>query len=151
MMSFLIKRNDEEKDAIDIKDNNTGYDFKPNIRSCDIKINKITLYNSSMIDIILSNKIEKAFERLVSITYDILTNDDENSSSDASIALDEVSKLRGVILNKYQKFLKKEKEEEYIKKLRFLENELRSKIIIHNAYKGLVEQEELIEERGHSR
>ena len=43
------------------------------------------------------------------------------------------------------------KKEEYIKKLRFLENELRSKIIIHNAYKGLIEQEELIEERGHSR
>ncbi|MBE6160748.1 MAG: hypothetical protein E7158_00805 [Firmicutes bacterium] len=151
MMSFLIKRNDDEQNIVDIKDSSLGYDFKPNIKSCDIRVNKITLYNSSMIDIILSKKIEKAFERLVSITYDILTTDDEESSSDASIALDEVAKLRAVILNKYQKFLKKEKEEEYIKKLRFLENELRSKIVIHNVYKGLIEQEEFTEERGHSR
>lgn len=151
MMSFLIKRNDEEQDIIDIKENNSGYDFRPNIKSCDADVKKITLYNSKMIDLILSKKIEKSFERLASITYDILSSEDDESTSDATIALDEVSKLRSVILNRYQKFLKKEKEEEYIKKLRFLENELRSKIIIHNTYKKIIENEELIEERGHSR
>lgn len=146
MSSFLIKRNDEEKDVIKLKNNKTGYDFKPNITSLDIKVSRITLYNSSMIDVILSKKIEKTFERIASITYDILSSDDDESSSDAIIALDEVSKLRMVILNKYQEFLKKEKEEDYLKKLRFLENELRSKIIIQNTYEQYLESE-----RGHSR
>ena len=150
-MSFLIKRNDEEQDIIDIKDENVGYDFKPKINSCEVKVSKITLYNSSMIDSILSKKIDKAFERLVSITYDVLSSDDDDSASDAAIALDEISKLRNVILNKYQKFLNKEKEEDYIKKLRFLENELRSKLIIYNTYHKLLQNEVFLDEKGHTR
>ena len=112
----------------------SGYDFKPKIMSSFCEINKITIFNPSMIDIILSKKIEKQFKRVAAITYDVLSSDDDESASDAVIALDDVSKLRAIILNKYQKFLDKEKEKMYIKKLRILENQLRSKIAFERQY-----------------
>lgn len=145
MSSFLIKKNDKEKVAIEIKLKKEGYGFHPNVKFKNGEINKITIFNSSMIDVILAKKIEKQFKRIAAIVYDILSSDDEDSSADAIIALDEVSRLREIILNKYQKFLEKETEKMYIKKLRILENELRSKIVLINTY---AEEMEEIKGRG---
>ena len=146
MANFLIKRIDKNRKIKKIDKEKDGYDFKPRIHSVNLEVNKITLYNSSMIDIILSKKIEKYFERVASIVYDVLQNSDDDSTSDAVIALDEVTKLREIVLNKYQKYLDKKKEENILKKLRFLENELRSKIIIQNTYEEYLENE-----KGHGR
>ena len=146
MANFLIKRIDKDRKIKKIENEKTGYDFKPRINSVNLEVNRITIYNSSMIDIILSKKIEKSFERVASIVYDVLQTEDDDSTSDAVIALDEVTRLREIVLNKYQKYLKKEKEKEILKKLRFLENELRSKIIVQKVY-----EEYLEEQKGHGR
>lgn len=134
MSGFLIKRTDNDKEIKVMEYDKKGYDFKPKIMSSMCEINKITIFNPSMIDIILSKKIDKQFKRVAAITYDILSSDDDESASDAVIALDDVAKLRAIILNKYQKFLDKEKEKMYIKKLRILENQLRSKITFERQY-----------------
>ena len=145
MSNFLIKRVDKKKKIKKIDKEKVGYDFKPRINSVDLEVNKITLYNSSMIDIILSKKIEKAFERVAEIVYDVLQSDDDDSAADAVMALDEVARLREIVLNKYQKYLDKKKEENILKKLRFLENELRSKIVMQNIYEEYIEAD-----RGHN-
>ena len=146
MANFLIKRIDKDRKVKKIDKEKIGYDFKPRINSVNLEVNKITIYNSSMIDIILSKKIEKSFERVASIVYDVLQTEDDDSTSDAVMALDEVTRLREIVLNKYQKYLKKEKEKDILKKLRFLENELRSKIVIQKVYNDYLESE-----RGHNR
>ena len=104
-----------------------------------------------MIDIILSKKIDKNFKRLAAITYDVINSDDDNTSTDATIALDEIAKLRSIILNKYQKFLEKEKEKKYIKSLRILENELRAKIIYINTLNSIEENFDIEEKKGRGR
>ena len=146
MANFLIKRIDQDRKVKKIDKEKIGYDFKPRINSVNLEVNKITIYNSSMIDIILSKKIEKSFERVASIVYDVLQTEDDDSTADAVMALDEVTRLREIVLNKYQKYLKKEKEKDILKKLRFLENELRSKIVIQKVYNDYLESE-----RGHNR
>lgn len=152
MSSFLIKKNEEEVNVIKLNLEENGYDFRPRITNSDAKINKITLFNYSMIDVILSKKIDNEFKKIAAIVYDILANDDDNTTSDATIALDEVARLRGIILNKYQKFLEKEKEKKYLKKLRILENELRAKIVCANSLNNYANENiELDEKRGRGR
>ncbi len=151
MSSFLIKKHDEEIDIVKLSINNDGYDFRPRITHTDADINKITIFNYSMIDIILSKKIDKNFKRLAAITYDVINSDDDNTSTDATIALDEIAKLRSIILNKYQKFLEKEKEKKYIKSLRILENELRAKIVYINTLNNIEENFEVEEKKGRGR
>ncbi len=152
MSSFLIKKNEEEVNVIKLNLEENGYDFRPRITNSDAKINKITLFNYSMIDVILSKKIDNEFKKIAAIVYDILANDDDNTTSDATIALDEVERLRGIILNKYQKFLEKEKEKKYLKKLRILENELRAKIVCVNSLNNYANENiELDEKRGRGR
>lgn len=149
MASFLIKRVNKKKKIVVMEYENKGYVFKPNICMQNCEINKITVFHPLMIDAILSKKIEKQFKRVAAITYDVLMtddDDDENGTADTIIALDEVSRLRNIILDKYQQFLDKEKEKMYIKKLRVLENQLREKMMIRN-YK----KEELEEIKGRGR
>ena len=151
MSSFLIKKHDEEIDIVKLNINDEGYDFRPRITHTDADITKITIFNHSMIDIILSKKIDKNFKRLAAITYDVINSDDDNTSTDATIALDEIAKLRSIILNKYQKFLEKEKEKKYIKSLRILENELRAKIIYINTLNSIEENFDIEEKKGRGR
>ena len=126
MSSFLIKKHDEEIDIVKLSINNDGYDFRPRITHTD-------------------------FKRLAAITYDVINSDDDNTSTDATIALDEIAKLRSIILNKYQKFLEKEKEKKYIKSLRILENELRAKIVYINTLNSIEENFEVEEKKGRGR
>ena len=145
MASFLIKKIEVNQKIIKFDNDMEGYMFRPNLNMA--KIDTITLYNETMISNILSKKLQKNFERLAMITYDIITsNDDEDGTSDTTIALDEIVRLKGLLINKYNKYLSKELEKEYLKKLLLLEKELKSKLLLYKAYNEI-----LSSEKGHSR
>ena len=149
MAGFLIKKIEKKKKVIKLKYDKTGYDFKPRITAINFEINKITIFNSSMIDNILSKKIDKQFKRVAAITYDVLSDEDDDSTSDAIIALDEVSRLKSIILNKYQEFLDKEKEKKIVKKIKVLESQLKSKITYEK--EKMIAMETLEEKKGRGR
>jgi len=131
MASFLLKKDERTNEIIIMDYEDKGYTFKPGIKAKNhLKVNQITIIKPSMIDGILTTKFNKKYRRLVMIVFNILqSSDEETSEGDIMIALDEIAKLREIILNKYQKFLSHVKEEKFIKQLRILENELRAKQI----------------------
>ncbi len=132
MASFLLKKDDKIDEITYMDYEIKGYTFKPNGKSASkyIEVSHITLVNPSMIDGILTTKFNKKYRQLVMIVFNILqSSDEETTEGDIMIALDEIAKLRVIILNKYQKFLSHAKEEKFIKQLRILENELRAKQI----------------------
>jgi len=131
MASFLLKKDSKTNEIMIMSYENNGYTFHPGAKTQSrYKVNQITIVKPSMIDAILTQKFDKKYRQLVMIVFNILqTSDEESNEGDIMIALDEIARLREIILNKYQKFLKKEKEEKFIKQLRLLENELRAKQI----------------------
>ena len=131
MASFLLKKDEKNNEIIIMDYEDKGYTFKPGNKSKSrLKVNQITIINSSMIDAILTSKFNKKYRRLLMIAFNIIQSPDEDTTEgDIMIALDEIAKLRVIILNKYQKFLSHQKEEKFIKQLRILENELRAKQI----------------------
>ena len=139
MASFLIKKIEIEQDMININHNIDGYVFKPNLNVIEIKT--ITLYNKKMISSILTSKLEKKFERLAMITYDVLTSDDEDSQADTAIALDEIAKLKSIINKKYDKYISKKLKSDYLKKIFILEKELNSKILIQRTHYDYLQEE----------
>ena len=110
-----------------------------------MQVSHITVVNPRMIDSILSVKFNKRFNKLLKyINY--LLNSDDSDSGNIAIALNEVALLRGILLNRYQKFLNQEKEELFLRKLRIVENELRLKEVMI-----LVNENSYDEEKGKSR
>lgn len=132
MASFLLRKDEKESEILSMDYDAKGYTFKPRAKMRDnyILVNHIKLVNPLMIDGILTAKFNKKYRQLVMIVFNILqSSDEETTEGDIMIALDEIAKLRVIILNKYQKFLSHEKEEKFVKQLRILENELRAKQI----------------------
>lgn len=131
MASFLLKKDEKTNEIILMDCEGKGYTFTPGNKTKNhLKVNQITIIKPSMIDAILTTKFDKKYRKLLMIVFNILqSSDEETTNSDIMIVLDEVAKLREIILHKYQKFLSHEKEEKFIKQLRVLENELRAKQI----------------------
>jgi hypothetical protein len=99
------------------------------------RLNKkaVVLYNPQFVDEVIKEKFNPEFEKLIK---KILTFLEEDGSSDnAGLLLDELARLNAVYLNKYEKFLSLEEKEEFMKKLQVLTNELRQ--IIYKTQKNI--------------
>lgn len=128
-MKYVIKKRNKIYDVIDIEYPFKGFKFKTK----NDQINSILLENNKMIDKVLSRKINNMFTRLLMIVNDAFNSDDNPEGT--SIALDEISMVRNSIRNKYAKYLKKEKEELYMKKLDLIEEEMKYKYFAYqNSY-----------------
>lgn len=129
MALYLLKKKNKNKKIVELNYESNGYIFKPNIRSTNmIQISNLSLFDEKIIKIVLNNKINKSFSRLYSIISSVL-NDEDTTSGDIIIALDEVAKEKAVILKKYSDYLEKQEKEELLKQLKLFEKELRNKII----------------------
>ena len=128
MAGYLINKSHCDDSVVSIKELD-GYTFKPKPGKGNyIKVNEVKIVDKVMIEKILSMKFDRAFKQLVALALRVI-NDEDASSTDTAIVLDEVAMLKGILLNRYQKFLSKEKEMLFLEKLRLIENQIRSKDI----------------------
>lgn len=140
-MNYLIKKNAKTNEIIYFDYNLDGYTFNPKLDSDSyLNVNKVVIINPRLIDKILTIKFDALFKKIAYKTLRVV-EDDAAGEDDAKLVLDEVMRLRSIVLNKYQKFLSREKEELFLKKIRYLENELRVKILMVKDYEEIKEQE----------
>lgn len=106
------------------------YSFNPAFRKNDkiIDINKLTIYNSKMINNVLSKKYIRRYKNLLKLVY-LLFNDVFPDDSGYSSVLNESDKLKGILTDKYRKFLEIEEYEKYMKELSLIDNEVQKKFI----------------------
>lgn len=139
-MNYLIKKNAKTNEIIYFDYNLDGYTFNPKLDSDSyLNVNKVVIINPRLIDKILTIKFDALFKKIAYKTLRVV-EDDAAGEDDAKLVLDEVMRLRSIVLNKYQKFLSREKEELFLKKIRYLENELRVKILMLKDYEEIKEQ-----------
>jgi len=126
-MAYVLTKNDNKMNLYSI---NTidGYSFKPKNKPNVLSVNKVIVLDPKLVDSILTVKFNSRFNKLLKLVTFILNNED-TSSSDTALALDEVALLKSILLNRYQKFLSQEKELLFLQKLRLIENKLRAKEI----------------------
>lgn len=134
-MGYLIKKNNKTNEIVFIDYNFDGYVFHPRrTNEKTISVNSITIINPTLIDKILTIKFNQLYKKIALRAIDIL-NDDEDPRT-TGIVLDEFSKLKAIVKHKYQKFLSDEKEKEFLEKIRYLENALKTKAVIYNYFEA---------------
>ncbi len=148
MAGYLINKNHRDDSVVSIKELD-GYTFKPKQgKTSYIKVNEVKIVDKVMIEKILSMKFDKSFKQLVALALRVI-NDEDADETAAEIVLDEVELVRQILLERYHKFIAKEKEELFLKKLRIIENEMRVKQIkIKQKAIYLEQQEEKSRGRG---
>ncbi len=128
MEVYKIKKKSKAKKIVRIIGEDEGYEFKPNMRNNQlIKISNLYIYNDDLINQILVKKNEKIFRRLTAIALSVL-NDEDATSGDAIIALDEIAKQKSIIIRKYLKYLTQEEEQKMLKRLKMLEKKLKERL-----------------------
>ncbi len=148
MLNYLVDKKVRFKEYT-ILEINDGYSFAPHLNTDKyIKVKKVKIVNSVMIEKILTTKFEKQFRQLVSLALNVL-NDEEASEEGTEIVLGEVELIREILLNRYEKYMSQEKEKLFLKKLRIIENEIRMKQIkIKQKIMFMQMEEELSRGRG---
>ena len=132
MASYLIKKNDTTNEIVYMEYELEGYDFTPKSKSeAYLKVDHVSIINPSMIEKLLALKFDKTFKKLASVVIKII-EEEGDSDSDVAIALDEISRMKSLLAKKYNKFLSKEKAQQFLLKLDYLERELRYKELAYN-------------------
>ena len=129
-MGFTIKKIEETYELISFNYPVKGFSYplKKN-KNNTWKIKELIIVNPDIISALISHNFDKKFQKIVELFFSSNDYDEDSTGTSLMMALDEVAHLRTIIINKYKRYLKKEKEEEFLKKLKVLENELRVKII----------------------
>lgn len=129
-MTYLIVRDEETKLLENFYYDNFGYEFRPLHRNDDyLRVSRINVLNSQMIDHILSIKFDSLFKKIYFHVISV-ASDEDSTEGDIILVLDEVARLKSIVLNKYDRFLSKEKKVLLLKKVQLLENEVKVKAIM---------------------
>ena len=149
---FLVVKNKDEKDIKYFDyDKLDGYNLtiKKNVHFADaIDVNRVIIINPTFIDKVATRKINTKFNKLINMMQVVCEVGDEDESGEGyRIALDEASKLKQELWNKYRKFISEEKLSLMMKKIEILEDELKLRQELLN--ESLAREEEL--NKGHSK
>ena len=122
-MKYVVKKRNKIFDVESITDLK-GLKFKPKWE----KVKSINVIDEKLMGEIASGKVNSMFKKLLMIVNNAF--DDDETGEGTSIALDEISYVKSQLLNKYNRYLSKEKQELFMKKLLLLEEEMQMKMIM---------------------
>ena len=127
---FVVKEKNSKVITYFEYDKMEGYDLSPKkgVRIEDaINVNKVVIINPSLAGKVAKKKLDLKFRKLLQLLNIIFETDDDTGTAYYQ-GLNEVSKLRMELLNKYRKHLEEEEANLMVKKLDILEQELRVRI-----------------------
>lgn len=133
---FLLIKNYNFSKISDIKfESISGYAFKPrnNINYNGIMVSKLIMINPSFTETILKKKIRHRLEIYLRFIISIIDEEDDDTSiSDLRAALNDLTRYKSIVQNKYLAYLDKRYAEMLLKKISLLEEELKNKIVYFN-------------------
>lgn len=138
MKSFVIKEIGNNFEVISVNYNFNGFNY--NFRNKNsLGVKDIVIVSPEIAEGLIISSFNKKYKKILEFYISIINPDDE-SEGNLIIALDEIARLRAIIINKYQNILKKNNAEKLLKKLKLLENEVRTKLIDFK----LIKEQELV-------
>ena len=126
MENYILKKDEEKSGKATFNKNLEGYNFKSH-KNNSLNIDEVLISKPELVDRILTNNFKEKYKRLVMIVLSIMHASD-TSEGDCMLALDEVSRLKNILLYRYHNNLKKQKEELFLDQLCNLESQLHQKI-----------------------
>ena len=87
------------------------------------KDNKIKIYDEDILDDIMSSRFNKKYRELLYLVM-CLNEDEDATESDAELALLKIDHFRSELINRYFKYISREKFNKYLQMLILLEEKL---------------------------
>lgn len=152
-MRYVIEHKGEEKKLTyhNVKIVGLSVTPKNNVKDLTIKADKIILIDPNLCETYIRRRINKKIDKVIKFMIKIL-NDEDTTDGDAGLVLDEVNKLKGIIINKYKGYMLESEYKTLLTKLILIEEEFKRNYNnkLYNTYGNNIYYEEEFSE-GRSR
>ena len=114
-----------------IKSEISGFHIKPQnkIKYDGIKVSKLTLIDSELIENVLRKKITKKLDAYLKYLINVLnTDDDDTDPDDLVLIINDLMRYKQIIINRYSKYLDSNYIRILLSKVKLVEDELKRKI-----------------------
>ncbi len=125
-MKYVIdkKGNDKKLASYNIKLDGMTVKPKNNVKNQQIKAEKVLLIDDKLKEEYIRKRVNKKIDKIINFMLRIL-NEDGTSDEDSGMVLDELNKLKGIIINKYRKEMKESEYKSILAKLILIEEEFK--------------------------
>ena len=125
-MKYVIEKTVEKQRLMYYGVNMVGLDVKPinEVPDLNIKANKVILVDSDLRDSYIKQRIDRKIDKIIKFMLRIL-NDNDTTEDDTGIVLDEINRLKGIIINKYREYMVDSEFKSILTKLILLEEEFK--------------------------
>ena len=125
-MRYVIEHKGEEKKLTyhNVKIVGLSVTPKNNVQDLTIKADKIILIDPNLCETYIRRRINKKIDKVIKFMIKIL-NDEDTTDGDAGLVLDEVNKLKGIIINKYKEYMLESEYKTLLTKLILIEEEFK--------------------------
>lgn len=152
-MRYVIEHKGEEKKLTyhNVKIVGLSVTPKNNVKDLTIKADKIIIIDPNLCETYIRRRINKKIDKVIKFMIKIL-NDEDTTDGDAGLVLDEVNKLKGIIINKYKEYMLESEYKTLLTKLILIEEEFKRNYNnkLYNTYGNNIYYEEEFSE-GRSR
>jgi len=128
---YVISKNNKNKEINIIEyEKNNGFDVKPKNKvkkSDSINVSKVIFMSPSMIEKIVNKKVDKQYNKIISLVEEVATDDSDDTSFMVGV-LNEVELFKSILIRKYAKNMLREQNEKLILRLNLMSKEIRRRI-----------------------
>lgn len=150
-MKYVIDKNNSKFKLMYYNVSMVGLDVTPRngASGVTIKAKKIILIDPSLRESYIRQRINKKIDKVIEFMLRIL-NDEDTTEGDVGMVLDEIAKLKGIIINKYREYMIESEYKSFLTKLIIVEEEFKKNYnqkIYMNYLSGSVYEEKISEGR----
>lgn len=126
MKKYIIDKDNPNEKLLYYNVNVVGLSVTPNksVPGYNVIAKKLTLVDPELREAYIKQKINKKIDKVIKFMIKIL-NDEDTSDEDAGIVLDEINKLKGIIINKYKEYMLESEYKALLTKLILIEEEFK--------------------------
>ena len=151
-MKYVIEKNNEKQKLTNYNINIVGLNVTPKneVPGLNIKAKKVVLIDSDLRDSYIKQRIDRKIDKIIKFMLRIL-NDDDTTEEDTGLVLDEINRLKGIVINKYREYMLDSEFKSLLTKLILIEEEFKKSYndkIFMNYMPNSYYEEELLSGRG---
>lgn len=125
-MKYTINKHNNDKKLAYYNVNITGLEVNPinEVRNQKIMVGKVVLIDENLQTSFIKKRIDKKLDKVIRFMLRIL-NDDDTSEEDSGMVLDEINRLKGIVINKYRKYMTDQEYKALLAKIILIEDEFK--------------------------
>ena len=150
-MKYVIEKNGKDMKLVYYSVNMVGLGVEPKngVPGLTIKAKKIVIVDSKLRDAYIKQRINKKIDKVIKFMLRIL-NDEDTTEGDVGMVLDEINKLKGIVIKKYKEYMKVSEYKALLTKLIIIEEEFKKNYnqkLYMNYMNGSIYEEKISEGR----